>query len=356
MVGSRALPAGNSSAAPRHDWMTPWRRRRFSFSRTSADLRRHAAARRRRLSRRAGRAALPRRPQRLGQVDAAQDRRRARRARRRRALPASPAHRPLPAAGAGPRRLRHDARLSSRRGSAPGDDPYRARYLLEQLGLTGDEDPARLSGGEARRAALARVLAPEPDILLLDEPTNHLDLPAIEWLEATLKGAALGARPDQPRPALPRDPVARHGLARPRRARGGSTTASPTSRPGATRCWRRRSATATSSTARSPRGALAPLRRHRAAQAQPAPARRPARPARASGRTARRAVRLGNVDARRAGRDGVRQAGDRGGRRSPRATATAPIVARLLDPRSSAATASASSGRTAPARRRCSTC
>jgi ATP-binding cassette subfamily F protein uup len=71
-------------------------------------------------------------------------------------------------------------------GLAPGDDPHRARYLLEQLGLTGEEEPTRLSGGEARRAALARVLAPEPDILLLDEPTNHLDLPAIEWLESEL--------------------------------------------------------------------------------------------------------------------------------------------------------------------------
>src|SRR3954469_23278719 len=71
-------------------------------------------------------------------------------------------------------------------GLAPGDDLHRARYLLEQLGLTGHEDPARLSGGEARRAALARVLAPQPDILLLDEPTNHLDLPAIEWLENEL--------------------------------------------------------------------------------------------------------------------------------------------------------------------------
>jgi ATP-binding cassette subfamily F protein uup len=72
-------------------------------------------------------------------------------------------------------------------GLGPGDDPYRARYLLEQLGLTGEEKPADLSGGEARRAALAHVLAPEPDILLLDEPTNHLDLPAIEWLESELK-------------------------------------------------------------------------------------------------------------------------------------------------------------------------
>jgi len=73
-------------------------------------------------------------------------------------------------------------------GLAPGDDLWRARYLLEALGLTGDENPAALSGGEARRAALARVIAPEPDILMLDEPTNHLDLPAIEWLESELKG------------------------------------------------------------------------------------------------------------------------------------------------------------------------
>ncbi len=73
-------------------------------------------------------------------------------------------------------------------GLGPGDDPYRARYLLERLGMTGEENPASLSGGEARRAALARTLAPEPDVLLLDEPTNHLDLPAIEWLEEELSG------------------------------------------------------------------------------------------------------------------------------------------------------------------------
>jgi len=72
-------------------------------------------------------------------------------------------------------------------GLAPGDDRHRARYLLESLGLTGEEEPARLSGGESRRAALARVLALEPDILLLDEPTNHLDVVAIEGLEETLK-------------------------------------------------------------------------------------------------------------------------------------------------------------------------
>ena len=72
-------------------------------------------------------------------------------------------------------------------GLGPGDDPYRVSYLLQHLGLTGEENPKNLSGGEARRAALARVLAPEPDILLLDEPTNHLDLPTIEWLEGELQ-------------------------------------------------------------------------------------------------------------------------------------------------------------------------
>ena len=73
-------------------------------------------------------------------------------------------------------------------GLRPGDDTHAARYFLEELGLTGQEDPTHLSGGEARRASLARVLAPSPDILLLDEPTNHLDLTTIEWLERDLDG------------------------------------------------------------------------------------------------------------------------------------------------------------------------
>jgi ATP-binding cassette subfamily F protein uup len=71
-------------------------------------------------------------------------------------------------------------------GLAASDDPHQARHLVEDLGLDGTENPANLSGGEARRAALAHVLAPNPEILLLDEPTNHLDLPAIEWLEGRL--------------------------------------------------------------------------------------------------------------------------------------------------------------------------
>jgi len=73
-------------------------------------------------------------------------------------------------------------------GLRPTDDPHAARYMLGALGLSGQEEPARLSGGEARRASLARVLAPSPDILLLDEPTNHLDLTTIEWLERELGG------------------------------------------------------------------------------------------------------------------------------------------------------------------------
>ncbi len=175
-------------------------------------------------------------------------------------------------------------------GLGPGDDPHQARYLLEQLGLTGEEDPAQLSGGEARRAALARVLAPAPDILLLDEPTNHLDLPTIEWLERELQARRARARADQPRPALPRPtcrartvwldrgadaaPRARlrrfRGLARRGAGRGGARAAQ--ARPQDRR-----------------RGALAALRRHRAAQAQHAPARRPAGAAPGAARLSRRA-------------------------------------------------------------------
>lgn len=73
-------------------------------------------------------------------------------------------------------------------GLGPSDDTHRVSYMLDHLGLNGDALPDTLSGGEARRAALARVIAPKPDILLLDEPTNHLDLTTIEWLESELKG------------------------------------------------------------------------------------------------------------------------------------------------------------------------
>ena len=72
------------------------------------------------------------------------------------------------------------------------DETYKAEMALEGLRLDGSLDPATASGGEKRRAALARLLAAEPDLMLLDEPTNHLDITAIEWLEDTLQTTRTG--------------------------------------------------------------------------------------------------------------------------------------------------------------------
>ena len=66
-------------------------------------------------------------------------------------------------------------------------EPHEAAAIADQLGIDLSRPVATASGGERRRAAIARALAQEPDVLLLDEPTNHLDLGAIEWLEDWLK-------------------------------------------------------------------------------------------------------------------------------------------------------------------------
>ena len=119
-------------------------------------------------------------------------------------------------------------------------DRHRARYLLEQLGLTGDEPPATLSGGEARRAALARVAgarARHPAARRADQPSG----PARHRVAgARARRHALRHRADQPRPPAAGAAVARHGLARPRHHPHAGPGFRRASNPGATRCWSRR--------------------------------------------------------------------------------------------------------------------
>ena len=67
------------------------------------------------------------------------------------------------------------------------EDRQRAFQLMADLHVVPEAEIAPMSGGEKRRVALCKAMAPQTEILLLDEPTNHLDLPAIEWLEGALR-------------------------------------------------------------------------------------------------------------------------------------------------------------------------
>ena len=79
----------------------------------------------------------------------------------------------------------------------PGE-MYRVERAGEKLKFDPNRPVSTASGGERRRAALAKLMAEAPGLMLLDEPTNHLDIDAIGWLEQELRSDARRLCDDQP--------------------------------------------------------------------------------------------------------------------------------------------------------------
>ena len=244
----------------------------------------------------------------------------------------------------------------SKAGLGPTDDPHQARYLLEQLGLTGDEDPAQLSGGEARRAALAHVLAPaarHPAARRADQPSRSAGHRMAGSDACSQQRGALVLISHDRRflDNLSRSTVwLDRGVTRRHRRR-----ASASSRPGATSSWQQEEARAAQARPQDRRRrALAALRRDGAAQAQRAP----------PGRICRRCARRGATIAARPGkaRRSARREADKSGTLVIEAKGIGKSFGERDDRRrifrcaSCAATASASSARTAAARPRWSAC
>ena len=185
-----------------------------------------------------GRAAVPRRPQRLGQIDAAQDRGRPVEPDRGTRFVQPGATDPLSAAGAGSRRLRHRRATMSRPGSAPATIRIAARYLLEQLGLTGDGRPGaafRRRGAARRAGARARARARHPAARRADQPSR----PAGHRMAGGRARRAARRRSCSSATTGASSPICRAPPSGSTAARrGASSAASPSSRRGATRCWR----------------------------------------------------------------------------------------------------------------------
>ena len=192
----------------------------------------------------------PGRAQRVRQIDLAENRRGHGRAGPRLGVRPAGRDHPLSAAGAGLRRIRNHPRLCRGR-TRPGRRPSR-RPL--SAGAAGPQR-RRASGASLRRRSAPHVARAGAGAVARYPAARRADQPSRpdhdRMAGARSRCAPHRAGDHQPRPAFPVDAVARHGLARSRRKPAAWNAASPISRSGATRCWRKKNATSTSSTARS---------------------------------------------------------------------------------------------------------